>query len=191
MVAIYGVLAGIISALSAYPYVKDILKHKTKPHRTAFLIWAVLGAIAFFTQLAKGARWSLLLPLGDTLSVITILILSIKYGVGGFSKKDTGALVIAACGLIIWYFTKQPLSALLITIGIDVIGVVLILRKAYQKPHEETPSAWLLACIGSIFAMLAVNRLSFSLLVYPAYILLSNGAIFLAVVLGRREKVKS
>jgi hypothetical protein len=187
MVALYGILAGILPALSAYPYIRDILKHKTKPHRAAFLIWAVLGAIAFFTQLAKGATWSLLLPLGDTLSIIVIFVLAIRYGAGGFNKKDVGALALASLGLIVWYFTRQPLTALLIIIAIDVIGVILTLQKSYQEPHEETSSAWLLASLGAVFAMLAVNKLSFSLLVYLAYIFLTNGAIFVAVILGLRR----
>lgn len=188
MQIVFGFLAGLLPLVSAYPYIRDIFKRKTKPHRAAFLIWAVLGSIAFFTQLAKGATWSLLLPLGDTLSVICILLLSIRYGTGGLNKKDIGALTLAAIGLLLWYLTKQPLTALLITICVDAIGVVLTVHKSYQMPHEETSSAWLLACFGGGFAMLAVGRLSFSLLVYPAYIFMANMLIVLAIFFGLRSK---
>lgn len=101
MQIVYGFLSGLLPIISAYPYIRDILKRKTKPHRAAFLIWAVLGSIAFFAQLAKGATWSLLLPLGDTTSIVFILFLSIRYGTGGLNRKDVGVLILAAIGLII------------------------------------------------------------------------------------------
>lgn len=188
MLALFGLLSGILPTLAAFPYVRDILKSKTKPHRTSFLIWAVLGVIAFITQLAKGATWSLLLPAGDTLAVLLIFILSFKHGIGGFSKTDKGALLLAGLGLILWYITKEPLTALLITIFVDAIGTFITFKKTIQEPHTETFSSWLLACLGGLFAALAVGRISFSLLVYPVYIFLANGAVDAAIIIGKKSK---
>src|SRR5262249_29291423 len=115
----FGVLAGVLSLVSGIPYIRDILAGKTKPHRGSFLIWTVLGLIAFITQFAAGATWSLVLPVLDTLLIAAILALSIERGSGGVNRRDATGLALAAGGLVLWYFTKQPLTALLVTIGID------------------------------------------------------------------------
>jgi hypothetical protein len=184
----FGLLSGILPALAGYPYIRDVLARKTKPHRGSFAIWTALGAIAFFTQLAKGATWSLLLPTADTIVTASIFVLSVKFGVGDLNRRDITGIVLAGIGLVLWYCTKQPLVALLIVIGIDAVGSVLTVLKAFEDPHSETFSSWLLASLGGLFAALAVGHMSFALLVYPVYIFLANGAVDVAIVLGKRRR---
>jgi hypothetical protein len=173
----FGTLSGLLLLIAGIPYVIDILKGRTHPHRGSFLIWSVLGAIAFSSQLAEGAVWSLVLPAADTLVTLIVFGLSIKYGVGGLNRRDITALIIAGLALVAWYYTRQPLVALLITIGIDAIGTLLTLHKTYLRPHTETLSAWTLAALGGVAAGLAVEDISFALLVYPLYTVLANGSI--------------
>lgn len=187
MLGFLGLISGVLPMLGVFPYVKDILKHQTKPHRGSFLIWVVLGSIAFFTQLAKGATWSLFLPASDTAATFIIFILALRYGVGGLNRRDIAGLALAGVGLILWYFTKDPLVALLIAIGVDAVGTVLTLIKTWEDPSSETFSSWLLAALGGGFAALAVGKLSFALLVYPIYIFIANGAVD-AVILLKRQK---
>lgn len=179
---------GVLPVIGAFPYIKDILRHKTKPHRTSFLIWAVLDSIAFATQLAKGATWSLIMPAVGTIEVLTSFVLSLKYGVGGFAKKDIAALLLSGLGLILWYFTKEPLVALLIVICVDVIGMSLTILKTYAHPHTETFSTWLLSSIAGLFAAAAVGHWTFSLLIYPLYICVANAGVCVTILL-RRDKV--
>lgn len=185
MLQLFGILSGLLPVIGVLPYTRDILRHKTKPHRGSFLIWAILSAIAFFTQLADGATWSLFLPATSTLTTIIIFILAIKFGVSGLSKTDVAALLLAGLGLVLWYLTKQPLTALLITIGIDTIGTILTLIKTYRAPHSETFSSWLLACVGGFFAILSVGELSFGLLVYPIYVFIANGLVALVILIAK------
>ena len=184
----FGLLSGILPMIGVIPYDRDIFRHKTKPHRGSFLIWSILGGIAFFTQLAKGATWSLFLPGADTLATLSIFILSLWYGTGGLNKRDIAGLCVAGVGLVVWYCTKEPLTALFITVGVDAVGTVLTLIKTYQEPHSETFSSWLLAALGGLFAVFAVGKLSFALLLYPAYIFIANGAVNVVMLL-RRGKV--
>jgi hypothetical protein len=189
MLQFFGLLSGILPMIGVIPYDRDIFKRKTKPHRGSFLIWSVLGGIAFFTQFAKGATWSLFLPGADTLATLSIFILSIRYGTGGLNKRDVGGLLLAALGLILWYFTKQPLTALLIAICVDAVGTILTIIKTWEDPRSETFSSWLLAALGGLFAALAVGRISFALLVYPVYIFVANGAVNVVMLL-RKSNVK-
>ena len=173
--------------IGVIPYDRDILRHKTKPHRGSFLIWSVLGSIAFFTQLAKGATWSLFLPAADTVATLSIFILSLWYGIGGLNKRDVTGLALAAGGLVLWAITKQPLTALALTVGVDAVGTVLTLIKTWEDPDGETFSSWLLAALGGLFALLAIGRLSFWLLLYPAYIFIANGSVNVVMLLRRKS----
>jgi hypothetical protein len=190
MLQLFGFLSGLLPMLGVIPYDRDIFRRKTKPHRGSFLIWSILGAIAFFIQLAKGATWSLFLPAAETLATLSIFILALRYGTGGLNKRDIGALILAGVGLALWHFTRQPLTALLIVIGVDAIGTVLTIIKTYDEPHSETFSSWLLASLGGLFAVFAVGKVSFALLVYPIYIFVANGAVNVTILL-RKGKVRA
>jgi len=185
---IFGYLAALLSIFAVLPYIRDILKGKTKPERASWFIWTVLGSIAFFSQLAKGATNSLWMVGVSTLCVLIVSILSIKFGSGGFVKRDKISLVIAAIGILLWFFTKEAAIALYITIFIDLIGSFLTVVKSYEDPESETISTWIIACISGIFAALSVGEWSFILLVYPLYIFLANFSVVVAILLGKARK---
>jgi uncharacterized membrane protein len=186
MQVFFGILTAILPLVAAIPYIRDILRKKTKPQRASFLIWAILGLIAFFTQLAEGAEWSLLLPAADTLAVVVIFLLAIRYGMGGFNKEDKLALGFAVLGLVLWYLTNEPLVALIITIMIDATATVLTVHKTYKNPHTETFISWFLATMSGFTAIFAVGEMDPTLLAYPIYIFLANGAVAIAIVLGKK-----
>lgn len=144
MLQILGILSGIVSVACYIPYVRDILLKTTKPERASWLIFTVLGSIAFFSQLAKGASNSLWMTGVQTFGVALVFAMSIKFGTGGLTSRDIKALLIALIGLIIWFFTKEAAWALLISIVIDAAGALLTILKAYEDPESETLSTWFL-----------------------------------------------
>lgn len=187
MLQALGLFAGFLSIIMYIPYVRDIFRGTTKPERASWFIWAVLGGIAFFTQLAKGATDSLWLTLAQTIGVILISLLSIKYGVGGLTKRDVVALMGAGVGLFLWYLTSEAAVALIIVIIIDAIGGFLTVVKTYENPESETLSTWLLSGTSGIFAAFAVGSFNYILLAYPLYIIVINYAVVGALLLGRRK----
>ncbi|NVN96817.1 hypothetical protein HXX01_01040 [Candidatus Nomurabacteria bacterium] len=182
----FGYVSGILMMLSVIPYIRSILKGNTKPHRVAFFIWTILILIAFFSQLAKGATWSLLLTAGDSIAVLITFILSIKYGVGGFRKIDIISLVGAGISLLLWYFTKEPAAALYLIILIDLIGLNLIVIKTWKNPETENWVAWAMCGAGGLFGILAVGSFNIILLSYPIYICIAN-AIIAFIVITRKK----
>jgi hypothetical protein len=187
-VQIFGYLAALLSIVAVLPYIRDILKGKTKPERASWFIWTVLGSIAFFSQLEKGASNSLWMVGTSTVCVLIVSILSIKFGSGGFARRDKISLLIAAIGLLLWFFTKEAAIALFITIIIDLTGSFLTVVKSLEDPESETISTWIIAFISGIFAALSVGEWSFILLVYPLYIFLANFAVVVAILLGKNHK---
>ncbi len=188
MLEFFGITSGILAIVAVVPYIRDILKKTTRPERASWLIWTVLGSIAFFSQLAKGATNSLWMTGLSTLCVLTVFLLSLKHGEGGLIKRDIIALVFAFVGLVLWFFTKDATIALLIVIAVDCSGSILTITKSYKDPESETMSTWILASISGLFGTLSVGVFNWILLIYPLYILFANFAVTLAIVLGKRAK---
>lgn len=187
MLQVLGLIAGFLSLVMFVPYIRDIFRHTTKPERASWLIWSVLGGIAFFSQLAKGASDSLWLTGVQTLGVFVIFILSIRYGAGGLVKRDIAALIAAGFGLLLWYLTNEAAIALLFVIVIDAIGGWLTVLKSYEDPGSETLSTWVLSGTSGVFAALAVGSVNYILLAYPVYIIAINYAVVIAILAGRRR----
>jgi hypothetical protein len=132
-----GIFSGILGFVCVFPYIRDIFRKTTRPERASWFIWLVLGLIAFFSQLSKGASNSLWLTGAGLLSVSTVFLLSLKYGEGGLVKRDIIALFVAFVGLVIWYFTKDATIALILVVLINSVGSVLTVTKAYKDPGSE------------------------------------------------------
>lgn len=188
MQEILGYSSGVLILLSTIPYVRDILKGKTKPERATWFIWSILMVIAFFSQWTKGATFSNILTIGDAIAIFITFILSIKYGTGGFKKRDKLAIVGSMFSLIFWYFTKEPAVALLIIIFIDFLGGSLTILKAYEDPESETMIAWFMAGGAGLLGILSVGEINFILLVFPVYVFLINTSIGLTILISKKNK---
>lgn len=186
MLEIFGYIGGVLMIISIIPYFRSILKGNTKPHRMTYFIWTILILIAFFSQMAKGGNWSLLLTAGDGVAVLATFILSIKFGVGGLEKRDIISMVGVIISLILWYLTKEPAVALFLIILIDLIGLNLTFVKTWKNPETENWVAWAMCATGGFFGVLAVGSYNFILLSYPVYICLAN--LSLTIVIISRKK---
>src|SRR5581483_188143 len=172
--------------LAAPPYIVDTLKGKTRPERATWFIWSVLGVIAFVSQLQLGATWSLHFTGLDTAGCMLAFSLSIRYGVGGWTMPDRIALAIAAVGVVISVLAHAPIVALLGVIAADASGSFLTIRKVFLMPDSETTISWLLVSVGALCSILLVQSLDVVLMLYPAYLLVANGSVVIAQVLGHR-----
>lgn len=172
--------------LSVIPYARSIFKLETKPQRMTWFIWSVVTFIAFFSQLAKGGTWSLLLTVGDTMAVLIIFILSFKFGVSGYRKIDILSLCGVGISLILWYFTKEPAVALYLIIITNFIGANLTIVKTWKDPRSENWIGWAMCGVGGFLGTLAVGEWNFILLLFPIYIFLINSAMAIIIISRRR-----
>ena len=58
---VLGILAGVAAVVNTIPYIRDIVRGTTRPHRGTWLIWAVLAVVVYGSQRADGASWSLIM----------------------------------------------------------------------------------------------------------------------------------
>jgi hypothetical protein len=184
--AVMGILSGIVSVLDPLPYVRDVLRGATRPHRGAWFIWSALATVAFASQLADGAGWSAVLVAAQAFATGLIFAFSIRRGVGGLSPWDITLLTIALLGVVGWLVSSTPVVATSCVIFADTIGVCLMLPKTWRDPGSETTSTYALASAAGLLSVLAVAELDASLLLYPVYFFLANG-LLAVVILARRR----
>src|SRR5262245_30572355 len=179
--AVCGVVAGLVSTVDAVPYVRDIVRGRTRPYRATWAIWTVLAVTAFGAQAAEGAGWSLLMMGVQAVSVTIVLVLSIGRGIGRLGPVDLALIAMAGCGLIGWYVCDRPLLATIGVVLADLAGLALMLPKTWRDPDSETPSSFLLAGLSGLLATASVGALDPVLLLYPAYFGIGNTTIALVI----------
>ena len=193
MQLIFGIASGVLSVFAFLPYILDTIARRTEPQRASWLIWAVLGSIAFMSQVFEGATSSLWFAGVQVASTIIILVLSIWVGTGKFlGKSDYMILVAASIGLLLWYFTDNAAYALAITISISLLGGMATIVKAYRDPESETLITWVVSLVASVCAILSVGVVDPTLLAYPVYLFTLYLGFIVAIVLGRaRDKASA
>lgn len=183
---ILGVASGVIAIVAYVPYIISILKGKTKPNRASWWIWAVLGIIICASYWSVGARntfW-FTLPIG----MVTTALLSLKYGVGGWTTFDRLCLLGAAAGLLMWWVSGIPFTALAIAILIDVMGFFPTIRKIWYEPGSEDLLTWAMFFIAAVLNVAAIDRWTLEIAAYPLYIVIFNSLVF--VLLFRKPASK-
>jgi hypothetical protein len=185
-VPVVGVLAGAIGVADTIPYVRDILRGSTRPHRGTWLIWGVLAVVVCLSQRADGASWSLVMAGTQVVLTTAIFVLAIRLGTGGVSIIDALMITVAGVGVAGWLVADEPIVATLCVVGADLIAAAMMVPKTHRDPHSETLSTFALASLGGALAAGAVGVLDVSLLLYPTYYCLVNGAIALLIAHRRR-----
>lgn len=182
----YGFLASALGIIGAAPYIYNTYRKKTKPHRFAWLIFLTLSVLLFASQLALGARSSLIFVGWTVVNNLIIFGLSLRKnaGYGDISIVNIISLALAVTSIVLWRVTDSPLIALVCLLIADGIGAMLIVVKTYKHPHTETIFMWSLGILAGILGMFAVGTLDYSLLAYPFYIALLNFMIVAAAVVG-------
>lgn len=180
----FALISGLILLAGAPPYLIDILKGKTKPERATWFIWSVLGLIALSTQVLSHGGWSILFVGMDAAGSILVFLLALKYGVGGWTRLDKIALIIAAAGVVLSFVAGHALVALLGVILADVSGAALTIRKTYVRPESETTITWFFIGTASLLGAFSVGKMSLILLLYPVYLAVANYGVLVAQALG-------
>jgi hypothetical protein len=181
LVVIFGLAAGLVGVADTIPYVRDTLRGATRPHRGTWLIWGVLAVVVCLSQYADGASWSLVMAGAQAVLTALIFGLSIRHGEGGLRPVEVVMIAVAATGVIGWIVAEEPLVATACVVVADLIGAAMMVPKTYRDPESETLITFAFASLGGALAAAAVGAVDLSLLLYPVYYCVINGAIALLI----------
>lgn len=187
----FGVASGVVGVIGYAPYIRDIWKRSTKPDRIAWLIWTFEYTALFFAQATAGAGWSLWLVGLQLLGVAVTFGLSLKYGVGSFTRSTYLLLAFIVSALIIWFMTDNAALAIIILLAVEASGVVITCIKTYKKPGSETLSFWYLIAAAGMLGIPAVGFTASPILyLYPVSLVIMSTSVIAASHLGTRRQQK-
>jgi hypothetical protein len=86
-----------------------------------------------------------------------------------------------------WIIADEPVIATVCVVAADLIGAAMMVPKTYRDPGSETLATFALASLSGALAAGAVGTPDLSLLLYPVYFCLVNGAI--AVLIRHRRSL--
>ncbi len=182
-------LAIALTFIAFAPYIRGILKDTIRPHLFSWLIWASTTLIVFFASIKSGAgigAW----PIGVSGLIVLLIALLAYQRVGDrtITRLDWGCLIAAMSSLPFWYFTANPLWAVVILTTVDLLGFGPTLRKAYHYPHEEGLSLFAIYTFRNLLVIGALEHYSITTVLFPAAVALACMGVIM-LVLYRRERI--
>ncbi len=190
LAALLGVLAGLVGVFDTVPYLRDVMRGSTRPHRGTWLIWSALAVVVCLAQWADGASWSLIMLLTQAVLTTAVFAVAIVHGQGGTTIIELVLIAVAGAGVAGWLLSGEPLVATVCVVAADLIAAAMMVPKTYHDPGSETLATFVYASIGGALAAGAVgvaDNAGATLLLYPIYYCLANGAI--AVLIHHRRTV--
>lgn len=188
--AILGVVAIVLTFVAFLPYIRSILRDKTKPHVFSWVIWGSTTFIVFLAQLAdKGGAGAWAIGVSGIITIFIAALAYIKRSDDSITKVDWVFFLVAMSSIPLWYVTSDPLWAVVILTSVDVIGFGPTMRKAYSKPQEEQLTFFLVMALRNLTAIAALEHYSMTTILFP----LATGAgclILILMVLYRRRALQ-
>lgn len=179
-------IAIAITFIAFVPYIQSILQGKTKPHVFSWLIWASVTFTIFLAQLSDGGgagAW----PIGVSglITLYVAILAYVKKSDTMITKKDWFFFILAIASLPFWYFTSNPLWAVIILTTVDLIGFAPTFRNAYHHPYEEQLTFYSLMASRNFIAIMALEHYSLTTILFPAATALAC-LIFIQMVILKR-----
>ena len=188
MTAFLGIIGGILIAGSFLPYIKDIIKGKTKPHIYTWFIWSVthtIAAVAIFEG-DGGLFATISVASGGFISFI-VLLLSFKHGTKNITLFDSITFAAAIVAIGIWWQLDHPDWAIIIITGVDILGFLPTFRKTWLEPRSESLLAWTMYAIGNGAAFLALTSHTISTSLYIIAMIIASAAL-IGTILYRKKQ---
>jgi hypothetical protein len=171
-------------------YVKDTIRGKIRPNRITWLLWSVIPLIAVAAALADGVRWAVLpvfmAGFGPLLVFISSFINSQSYW--KLDKFDYICGAFSALAIVLWWITKEPLLAIILSIAGDGFAEAPTLIKIWKYPDTETATLYFFGVFNAFTSFFALKTFSASELAFPIYIIIADSLLIMAFYKNRFKK---
>jgi len=181
-------IAIILTFIAFLPYIMSIIRGSVRPHVFSWVIWGATTFVVFLAQVEDSAgvgAW----PIGVS-GVITVFIAVLAYikrGDISITRVDWMFLVLALSSLPLWYFTSDPLWAVVVLTTVDLLGFGPTVRKAYSFPHSESVAFFALFMVRNLLVIAALENYSLTTTLFPAAI--AATILLLILMIAYRRQV--
>ncbi len=180
-----GLISGLFLISGYIPYTYEVIKGTDTPNRASWFIWALSTVVILLGVKETGTNEAIWVPIADAVGCFIIFILSIRFGVGGWSKTDKISLVIAISSLGIWLITGNAFVAFLMNLIIYISGYISTIKKAMVNPESESLFAWTLFFIGVVLNLTTVvvgTDTGFEIWLYPIVLVVTVGTLYFLLI---------
>ncbi len=171
------------------PYIRSIKQGVTKPHVFSWVIWGSTTFVVFLAQLAdKGGAGAWPIGVSGIITLYVAFLAYIKKSDILITKADCLFFILSMTSLPLWYFTSDPLWAVVTLTTVDVMGFGPTFRKAYSHPFEEQLQFFVILAARNLISILALEHYSQTTVLFPA-VIASACLVFIIMVMYRRRVV--
>lgn len=166
------------------------MQGKIKPHVFSWVIWGSTTFIVFLAQLEdNGGAGAWPIGVSGIITIYVAIIAFVKRSDITITKTDWMFFLVAMTSLPFWYFTSDPLWAVVILTAVDVLGFGPTIRKAYSFPFEEQLTFFALFMARNLIAIMALENYSITTVLFPAVI--ASACLFLILMVTYRRRARS
>jgi hypothetical protein len=186
------VFAVALRLASGATYARAVLARQAKPNPITWFFWALTPLIVFTAQLfhLEAVGWGIATTLALGLSPLLVFIVSLRHNWhrSQFTPSTITCGVLAACGILLWLTTNDPVLAIIFSIAADTFASIPTVIKAWRDPKSEFLPAYLITTASVIITAATITTWSFASYAFPAYIFAINVIIFSAGLMGLARK---
>jgi hypothetical protein len=182
-----GLLAGLITLAAIIPYISDILRGSTRPNLVTWFLWTLNGSILASAQYTAGASWTLSVLVASNVSTAIVTLLAVLYGQRKYGTIDAICFVMAILAMAGWWWTKNPLTAIVLGVLAEIFAVSPTIAKTYKAPDSETPFTYWATSFATVLSVMASTKFDTANLLFPVYSIVVNALIAWMATNGRRR----
>jgi hypothetical protein len=181
-----GLLSVIVGFAGYIPYLYDMFRGRTKPHIFSWIIWVVLEFTSFGIQIKNGVGAGSWVTFFSALVAVIVVLYAFRYRKLTITKIDWVCLFGACFSLVLWLVFHQPLIASIFLSLTDLFAFIPTFRKTWNKPYDETLFEYAMASVKFMIAFFAFDSFTLSAVIYPAYLILTNGTFVIYALIRRK-----
>ena len=177
-----------LTLIAFFPYIRSFVKGQVKPHVFSWVIWGTTTFVVFLAQLeGNGGVGAWPIGVSGIITIFIAFLALIKRSDITITRTDWVFFTLAISSLPFWYFTSDPLWAVIILTIVDVLGFGPTIRKAYVMPYSESLLFFALFSARNFIVIMALEYYSVTTVLFPAVIAIA--CILLMVIIAYRRQV--
>lgn len=180
----YVVFVGaVVMLVGVLSYTRETLQGRTKPNRVTWLLWSIAPLIGTAAAFSDGVRLATFPVFITGVAPLIVFLASFinKNAYWKLEKSDYWCGGVSLLALILWQVTDNPIIAISFAIVSDALAALPTLIKSWRFPETESGEAYTTAVFGNATSFFALKTGSFSEWAFPAYLVIINILLVLAV----------